>query len=222
MSDRRSLAFLHTASVHAETFGALMDKLAPEVMVHHLADQTLLDDAMAEGRVTEPIADRLDARLTELTGSGADLIVCTCSTIGGAAELVGTRAGITVLRIDRAMAERAVETGQRILVVACIETTIGPTLQLLGEVAESLGAEPDITTKVIEGAWERFLDGDVAGYYRTIAKALRTLSDVADVVVLAQASMAPAVDQCEGLDVPILSSPELGLRKALKVLYSTP
>ncbi len=216
--DNPRIAFLHTAAVHAPTFAGLMARLAPEISAHHLEDATLLADAMAAGAVTEEIARRLSARLDEAAGSGANLIVCTCSTLGGAAEEQGRAAGLRVLRIDRAMAEQAVARGRRIVVAACLESTVRPTTELLREVAAARGAEPELRMLVIKGAWARFEAGDLEGYHATIADALRAAAGEADVVVLAQASMAPAAERCADLATPILSSPELGLRHALALL----
>ncbi|BBH65883.1 hypothetical protein ACTI_25680 [Actinoplanes sp. OR16] len=80
-----TIGFLHTADVHVETFQRLMSELAPEWTVRHLVDESLLADAQPAG-VTAEIAERTRKRLAELESEGADLIVCTCSTIGGVAE----------------------------------------------------------------------------------------------------------------------------------------
>ena len=65
------------------------------------------------------------------------------------------------------------------------------------------------------GAWEKFEAGDWAGYYHTIAEALQAHADCGDVIVLAQASMAPAASLCPQMAIPILSSPRLGVEQAL-------
>ena len=216
------IAFLHTSDAHIPTFAGLMEKLAPELGVHHLVDAPLLADTMAVGEVTEEILRRMEGRLSEASATGAGLIVCTCSTLGGAAEELGQASGLPVLRIDRAMAERAVDLGSPILVAACVASTVGPTGALLAQVADERGKTPVIETVVLEGAWERFEAGDLEGYYNTIAEGLRAAVDGTGggpaVVVLAQASMAPAAERCRDIDVPVLSSPEMGVRCAIDLL----
>ena len=209
----KTIAFLHTAAVHQPTFGALMARLAPDIALRHLNDESLLADAMAGADVTA----RLEGRLQELAADRPDLIVCSCSTLGGPAETVGRALGLRVMRIDRAMAEQAVAGGGRILVAACIASTIEPTLALLRAVAER---PPDIESLVIEGAWDRFLASDLAGYHGAIAAGLRAAAQGqgVEVVVLAQASMAPAAALCQDLGIPILSSPEIGVRRAIDLV----
>lgn len=209
------IAFLHTADAHVPTFATLVERYAPEFGVQHVVDASLLADAMTAGRITDALTARIAARLKEAAGSGAGLVVCTCSTIGGAAEEIGAAAGLAVLRIDRTMAERAVDLGGRILVVACVHSTLGPTCALLTDVAAARGKELQMATLVIEDAWPFFLAGDLNGYHAAVAEGLRRGADEADVVVLAQASMAPAAALCQGLKAEILSSPEMGVRRAI-------
>ncbi len=212
------IAFLHTAQVHEPTFAGLMSSLAPDIPVCHIVDDSLLSDAMAAGEVTEDVRHRIGERLRQAAGRDVGLIICTCSTIGGVAETLDGALGIPVMRIDRAMAERAVELGPRIVVAACIESTIAPTTDLLAQVAGESGRRMTVTTLVIDGAWDKFLAGDLDGYHAAIADGLRDAAGEADVIVLAQASMAPAAERCNGLGTDILSSPELGVRRAVAMV----
>lgn len=209
------IAFLHTADAHIPTFADLVERFAPDFGVYHLVDASLLADAMTAGQITDALTARIKERLEEAAGSGAGLVVCTCSTIGGAAEEIGAAAGLPVLRIDRTMAERAVDLGGRILVAACVLSTLGPTCDLLSEVAAARGKQLQMTTLVIDQAWPHFLAGDLAGYHAAVADGLRRGAGDADVVVLAQASMAPAAALCQGHVAEILSSPEMGVRSAI-------
>ena len=209
------IAFLHTAEAHVPTFTALVERFAPNFGVKHVVDPSLLADAMAEGGVGAALGERIVGRLQEAAGSGAGLVVCTCSTIGGVAEQLGAAAGLAVQRIDRTMAERAVDLGSSILVAACVISTVGPTCELIGQVAAERGRTPEVRTLVIEAAWPLFLGGDEASYHAAIAEGLRQGLGEAEVVVLAQASMAPAASLCHGIGAEILSSPEMGVRRAI-------
>jgi len=63
--------------------------------------------------------------------------------------------------------------------------------------------------------WDDFRDGRLRDYHGGIAARLRDVAMTADVVVLAQASMAPAADLCRDIGVPILSSPVTGFQAAI-------
>lgn len=207
-----TIGFLHTSRQHVPTFRALVAELLPGADVVEVVDELLLDEARRLGERDVRVLGALADRLAELTR--ADVVVCTCSTLGGVAEQVGRAAGADVVRVDRAMVERAVEiaaTGRRrVAVVAALESTIEPTRALFDEVMLATGASLEIDVHVIEGAWERFTAGDHEGYLEVIAARLPGLSASADVIVLAQASMAPAVGRIDPA-VPVLSSPRLAI-----------
>lgn len=117
------------------------------------------------------------------------------------------------------MADQAVRQGPKILLVAALESTLGPTKKLLEESAIALGAEIEVEYLVTEGAWAHFLRGDRTAYIETVLAAIRaTATHTADVIVLAQASMAPAAQLLNGLGIPILSSPDLGVRRVVAQL----
>jgi hypothetical protein len=209
------IGFLHTAEVHVATFRGLFAELAPPGLDDlHLVDESLLADARRTGT-----APGLPARLSELAAAGADLIVCTCSTIGAAAEALSGKAlpggmpsgGVPVLRLDRPMAEAAVAAGDRIAVVATVESTMEPTLALLRETA---GRPVTLVPSPCYTAWRHFEAGDLAAYDEEIAAHVRAVAADADVFVLAQASMAGAAALLPG--IPVLSSPRAAVAAAVK------
>lgn len=190
-----TIGFLHTADVHVATFRALVAELAPGWQDVHVVDPSLLADA----RAGIPVEDRVRTRLGEL--ADADVIVCTCSTIGPEAERAG------VVRADRPMAQAAVAVGGKIAVAYAVESTLEPTTALLREENPSA----DLVLVPCSEAWPHFEAGDLTGYHEAIAARLRDVP--AEVIVLAQPSMAPAADLLPNRLV--LSSPRLAVQAAL-------
>lgn len=209
------LAFLHTAKVHVETFSKLVAEISPNISVRHDVNEGLLEQARKTG-ITPEMETRICKAMQEAASTGASVVVCTCSTIGGIAERSGQ--GFTPMRIDRAMADEAVNLGQRILIVAALESTLGSTRDLVEDSARKLGKNPDIQVLHIQDAWKYFEAGDSPAYLQTIAQALRENWQAYEVIVLAQASMAKVIALCEEIEIPILSSPELGVNAALSIL----
>ncbi len=209
------LAFLHTAESNVSAVGALLSELAPDIPArHHLATE-LLAEAVKAGTVTEGVAAGVRARLADAV-AGAAVIVCTCSTIGAVAEAANGTLPVPVQRIDRAMAEAAVAKGRRILIAACLPSTIGPTSDLVAKVAREAGRDVALRIVLIDGAWPKFMAGDVKGYEAAIVDRLTAEKGDAEVVVLAQASMAGAAPEAERrLGLPVLTSPRLGVAAAI-------
>ena len=211
-----AITLLHTAASHIAGFESLLADMAPGVRVRHLVREDLLDTARRVGAGHPRLATEVALAVRDAAGEhGHAFVLCTCSTIGGVAEAIGLDAGLRVLRVDRPMAETAVATGRRVLVVAAVESTLAPTTALLREAAAATGADIDLTTLLCEGAWALFEAGRTQDYLRAVADAVNHHAGEADVIVLAQASMAPAAALC-GDAPPVLSSPRSGLAAALQ------
>ena len=209
----RTIGFLHTADVHVATFRALRADVAPDARDVHTVDQSLLADARASG-ITVSVRERIAGHL-RLLARDADAIVCTCSTIGGEAELLAECVDVPVIRVDRPMAEMAVRAGRRVAVVAALESTLEPTRALLEDCARGLDTE--VRLEPCLEAWPLFEAGDLEGYLTLIAEHVRELSPRADVVVLAQASMASVEPVVADLDLRVLSSPRSSVEMAVQL-----
>ncbi|MFI1469103.1 hypothetical protein [Streptomyces wuyuanensis] len=221
------MALLHTSPVHVPVFDALRDRHHPGLRLRHTVDGELL--ALARSHGPDAVAGAVRAALAGAAGGGADAVLCTCSTIGAVAERCAGDMGVPVLRVDRPMAAAAA-AHRRIAVVAAVDTTLGPTVALIGE--ELARQEPGaggrtgertasdgsakVRTHLAEGAWERFEAGDHDGYLDAVAAAVDAVRD-ADVIVLAQVSMAAAAARTT-TSVPVLSSPRPGLAAAARVV----
>ncbi|WP_251023608.1 aspartate/glutamate racemase family protein [Streptomyces sp. ISL-10] len=209
------LALLHTSPVHVPVFEALRDTHHPALSLRHLVHEDLLERAGHEG--ADAVAHAVADVIADAAADGASAVLCTCSTIGGVAEAAATRAGVPVLRVDRPMCAAAARR-ERIVIVAALRSTLEPTAELIRE--EARGRTPQLRTLLVEDAWERFRAGDRDGYLDAVAAAVDTVRD-ADVVVLAQASMADAAARTRTA-LPVLASPEPGLRAAAAAAAAGP
>ena len=211
------LLFLHTAAVHVQTFDALLRELSPQTRARHLVREDLLEAARSQGADAPPVKQAVLEAIQAMDPARGRVVLCTCSTIGGAAERAGVESGVQVQRVDRAMAERAVAAGPNIVVAAVLESTLDPTESLIRESASRSGMDCSLTRLLIGDAWPLFQRGEFDAYLQHIAGALRTVGDC-DVIVLAQASMAGAADLCADMDIPVLASPRPGLKAALAAM----
>lgn len=213
---RDALAFVHTAQVHVPTFERLVRGMAPGLRVRHVVREDLLADARVVGVDDAALIERVHQAMHDAAASGAKVVVCTCSTIGAIAERTPTGDAFEAQRIDRAMADRAVRHGGRVLVVAAVESTLAPTMALVLSAAEDAGVAVRPGQLLVAEAWPHFEAGDMVRYAETLAQAIRAKAAAADVVVLAQASMAPVQAVLADLGIEVLSSPALGVRLAVR------
>lgn len=207
------IGFLHTASVHVETFNVLLGEIAPSLEPEHLVRPALLERARLVGATDHQVRIGVCSAITEFCSPA--VVLCTCSTIGSVAEACGIDRGIRVLRVDRPMAELAVRSGHKIAVVAVLESTLTPTRSLLESAAREAGETVEIVDAPCLNAWTLLEAGDEDGFHRSIADHLETLDPSFEVAVLAQASMAPAARMVSRIRV--LTSPRLGVEAAYRL-----
>lgn len=210
------IGFLHTAAAHRDTFAALTAAAAPGADQSHVVDPSLLERARREGDVAGALRADLFHRLVE-AASGCAVVLCTCSTLGPAAEGLSPRVGVPVLRVDRPMARRAVAIGSRIAVVVALESAWEPIRALLGVEGSRAGRSVHLRRLDAGPLWSRFERGDMDGYLDGVAALVDGHAGDAEVVVLAQASMAAAADRC-AVGVPVLSSPAAAVEAAVAEL----
>ncbi len=217
---KKRLGLVHTSATLVPVFAALCKEKLPNVEVFNIADDSLVRGIREAGSLTATIARRVAGYLESAELAGADYIMVTCSSIGPAVEAGAKLMGVPVLRVDQPMADKAVATGKRIGVIATLSTTLEPTADLIQRRAAMAGKQIELTSKLVEGAFEALMAGDGATHDTKVATALRELSQQVDVVVLAQASMARVVDSLAPSDkrVPILASPGIAVDYLATVL----
>ncbi|PWC06033.1 hypothetical protein [Mycetocola zhujimingii] len=217
------VGLLHTVPALAESFSSALHEAHPTVESVHIVDTGLLDPDPAGG-VTQETTDRVAAHIRHLEESGALAILVTCASTAEIAEQVDST--VPVVRVDEAMAEQAVtiatEAARRedrtghVEVLVTRPSTVGPTGRLLERFA---AAHPDLTVDVtvVDGAEDAREQGDIAGHDALIRDAAIEFAARADVLVLAQASMAEAL---HGVELPtrVLTSPNGGVRALLAAL----
>jgi hypothetical protein len=209
------LAFFHTGAVHVETFEALVRAVEPAMTTRHAVREDLLADAVAAGQVTSDVVGAVQAEILTLVEQGASVVVCTCSTLGSAAEATPTDGRAKVLRVDRPLAEQLVASGRPVLVVAALPSAMSTATELLHAVARERHKAVQLRELPCNAAWPSFLAGDRASYLQQIAQQVEQHALPGDHVMLAQASMAGAVPLIRRSDVQVFTSPELGVRAAI-------
>ncbi len=208
-----SLALIHTVPGLIATFKPLVERELPQWSSFNIADESLLQNTIRDGVLSKKTMQRLSQYVFSAVDAGADAIVVTCSSLGGAVDAIRPLSSVPLFRIDRGMAMAAVERAERIGVLATLPTTLAPTSGLIKETAIAANRPCTIVDKLCAGAFDRLMKGDRAGHDDMVIAGFRELASSVDLIVLAQASMAQALSSIEDAShsIPVLSSPELGM-----------
>ena len=205
-----TLTLLHTAEIHQRAFDALRDRIAPGETLRHVVRPDWL--ARSQAGVPEDVAEEIAQAVAGATGA----VLCTCTTIGPAAEAAGA------LRVDWPMMQDAARSGGDVLMVYTLESTRAPSLALLhralDEAGQGAGQGADVHLLALTQFWPLFEAGEREAFEAAIAGGVRdAVRDIPGLgaVVLAQGSMAGAAGLLADLGIPVLASPELALACAL-------
>lgn len=218
----KTLGLIHTSATLVPVFQALTDKYltGKGLKIFNISDDSLIKNTIERGKLTPDTSRRVIDHIASAQEAGADYILVTCSSIGPAVEMAAQLVDIPVLRVDQPMADKAIQMGHKIGVVATLPTTLEPTSDLVRRRALLAGKEIQLTSKLCEGAFEVLMGGKPEIHDEKVAAALKELSNEVDVILLAQASMARVVGQLADEDkkVPIITSPELAVQYLAEVL----
>ena len=214
------LALLHTSPSLTPLFTDLCRTHIPEASIFHMVDESLIQNTIREGSLSKLTIRRVAALVDSAVEAGADAVLVTCSSIGVGVERAAERHDVPVLRVDAAMAEKAVRQATSIGVLATLRTTLEPTTDLIRRKAVEAGRAVQLVECLCEDAFPAVMAGDTETHDRLLRKALLEDLGGVDVVVLAQASMARVFASLPAgaLKAQVLSSPELGVLSARQAL----
>lgn len=211
---KRTLAMVHTVAGVIPLFDGLAKELLPDVQRFHLLDEGLLRVVLAEGGPTPALNRRLCEHAVWAESAGADVILVTCNSISPCVDVAQQVVRVPVIKIDQAMVDQALKIGRRIGIVATAPTALKPLGDLVRRRAQELGAgEVTVNSMLCEGAYSALFAGDVETHDRLVRSCLEQMMGRSEVVLLAQASMARALEgmPAESRRVPLLTSPRLGM-----------
>jgi Asp/Glu/hydantoin racemase len=214
------LSLIHTVASLVPLFEELVHKHLPQWTLFNIVDESLLKNTIRSGSLTPATGRRLIGHIGSAIDAGADAILVTCSSVGPAVDAARPFSSVPLLRVDEAMADAAVAQGSRIGVLATVTTTLEPTQALVLDRAARLKRTVSVVPQLCAGAFDELRAGNQAGHDALVRAGLLALAGKVDLVVLAQASMARVLagSNAESIGVPVLSSPELGVRRLVAVL----
>lgn len=215
----QKIAIIHTTPVTVKSLGELVTKKIPNSEIINFVDDSILPQLGENKGDISLVRDRLVQYAIYAEQVGADIILNACSSVGEVVAKMRERVKIPIVRIDEAMAEKAIKNGNKIGVVATLSTTLTPTMNLLKSISEKLDKPVELQSLLAQEAYELLLAGDKEGHDRNLAESLVEIQEEVDLVVLAQASMASVVSTLNSEKQKyFLSSPELGVEKVRQTL----
>lgn len=212
---RKKLTILHTTLATTTTIPAMIRELYPdEFDIVNVLDDSLLNDIKCSGRMSASVIERFIQYACIAKNNGSDALLLACSSLGKAADIARELLDIPLYKIDEPMADQAVESGNNILVLGTVKSTLEPTSDLIRSKRKS--QEQSVTCILIPDVFELY-EIDREQHDQRIAEVIQEHLNTYDVIVLAQASMANAIQYITQGREKIVTSLPLGLQQLKEI-----
>jgi Asp/Glu/hydantoin racemase len=187
----------------------------PDVRVFNITDDSLLAESLAHNGATPQVIKRIQFYVLAAEAMGADVAMCSCTTVGEATRIARDYASIPVFNIDEPMAREAVRTGRRMGIIATVPTSPAATQRQLERAAQAAGVSISIKIAVNEKAFAHLQNGEIEQHNQLVHREMDRLARKVDVLVLGQISLAQ-IRHKPG--VPVLQVGHSGLAEARRLL----
>ena len=212
---RKKLTILHTTLATTTTIPAMIRELYPdEFDIVNVLDDSLLNDIKCSGRMSASVIERFIQYACIAKNNGSDALLLACSSLGKAADIARELLDIPLYKIDEPMADQAVNSGNNILVLGTVKSTLEPTSDLIRSKRKS--QEQSVTCILIPDVFELY-EIDRERHDQKIAEVIQEHLNTYDVIVLAQASMANAIQYITQGREKIVTSLPLGLKQLQEI-----
>jgi aspartate/glutamate racemase len=215
----QTVVAIYTGQGLADPLKKVFQELLPDIRLISIIDDSLIGDVNRAGHIPDLVSRHLFQYYRHAEELGADVILNTCSSVGEVAEDARSVIGIPIVRIDEGMAAKAVASYARIGVLATLPSTLEPTLRLIQCKADEAGNQVELVSGLAEGAFDALISGQPEEHDRLLLETAKRVAATADVLVLAQGSMARMEKALEeATSKPILSSPRSGVEQVKALL----
>ena len=215
----KSICIVQTSAVSSKELKELCAEIMPDVEVQEIIDSSLIREVNANGGPTTGVKRRMYNYYQQAQSLGVDAILNQCSSVGEVADLIKPFVDIPVVKIDEAMARKAVSMGTKIAVIATVATTVGPSCRLIESMAKEAGKEIVIDKHLVKDAMMILIEkGDVETHNKMVLGEIEEAAKTNDVIVLAQGSMTVLLPLLGHIQKPVLSSPRLGVEYMKEVI----
>ena len=214
----KKVSLIHTVRQGYLHFGEEIQRALPDVFIANTLDEELAREAVECG-ISSHLANRffLTSKLAESTG--ADLIVCACTSMIPLIDTVRPFIGVPLILIDDELHRQAPKMGKRVAIFATAESALLPTKEKFEKsVQQQHAGEKILSTFVCPEANGYMRSGNMEAHDRCVLQAAQQIKDV-DVVILAQYSITHLTAQLEKIcGCPVMGSGAYCIQEISKIL----
>ena len=216
----KKIAMIHTSTVSLEELKRICEELIPDAKIVNIIDDSLLEEVKCNNGITPLIIKRMCSYVQCADLLKPDLIFNQCSSVGEAFDVARKQTDVLTLKIDEPMAEKAVDLGTRIAVVATVSSTLKPSCNLILNKAKEKNKNVIVDEYLVNGALDILMkEKNQDKHNKLCLEVINEVSKNHDVVVLAQGSMTVLIPYLNSIKIPVLTSPRMAIEKIKELIY---
>ncbi len=214
------VVMIHTSPVSLNDLKALCAEILPGVELVNIIDDSLLEEVKKNNGPTPGIIKRMCSYVQCADSLNPDLIFNQCSSVGEVFDIARKQVSCKTLKVDEPMAEKAVELGSRIAVVATVASTMKPSCNLVKTKAREAGKDVVVDEFLVDGALDILMkEKNQEKHNQLCLETIRKAAEDHDVIVLAQGSMTVLLPYLSEFEKPVLTSPRMAIERVKEMLY---
>lgn len=214
------VVMIHTSPVSLNDLKALCKEIVPDVELVNIIDDSLLEEVKKNNGPTPGIVKRMCSYVQCADSLNPDLIFNQCSSVGEVFDIAKKQTSKMTLKVDEPMAEKAVELGSKIAVVATVASTMKPSCNLVRTKAKEAGKDVTVDEFLVDGALDVLMkEKNQEKHNQLCLEAIRKAAVDHDVIVLAQGSMTVLLPYLSEFEKPVLTSPRMAIERVKEMLY---
>lgn len=180
----------------------------PEWKIRNYLDSYLLDKVKEEGGINDSSMKRMFDMLATACEDGAEGVLLTCTIFSPYAELFSRLLSKPVICPDQAMLRQVAAREGKTAILCTFSGTVEITRNMYFSCCRELGREETVDMVVLSDAYEAISRGDGKTFDRIIQEKIEVLDGQYDQIVLAQISMARAVEGIKTSHARVYTSPD--------------
>lgn len=214
----KKLALIHTVRPGYLRFGDEIAAALPDISITNTVDEYLAKEAVEQG-VSPHLRSRFLMTAMLAGSTGADLIVCACTSMIPIIDSVRPFLDAPIILIDDEMHRRAPFMGDRVTVFATADSALEPTVQKYRDsVRRQQAGEKRISTLVCPEANALMRCGRMEEHDRLVLEAAKTIKDT-DLVILSQYSITHLAKPMEDIcGCRVIGSGEFCIQEIARIL----
>lgn len=214
----KKLAIIHTVRAGYVRFGDEVKAALPNIVVTNTLDEDLAKEAVELG-VSPHLANRFlnTAKLAESTG--ADLIVCACTSMIPLIDSVRPFLSVPLILIDDEMHRCAPSKGDNVTIFATAESALVPTVEKYKASARAQGeAGKKISTLVCAEANQYMREGNMQAHDAMVLDSVKHVKG-ADLIILSQYSITHLAKEISRIcSCEVMGSGEYCIKEIARIL----